>query len=125
MGGVPTVAGRRVLLAVFLGGAAGAVARLALGQAWAPEPGTWPWATFAANVAGAGLLGAVEVRTAPSGELRGLLGPGLCGALTTFSAFQVELVGLVDTGHTLLAGAYAAASLAAGLAALLAGRRLA
>ncbi len=115
----------RVLLAVFLGGAAGAVARVALAQGWPPEPGAWPWATFAANVAGAGLLGAVEARTAPSGPLRGLLGAGLCGALTTFSALQVELVILLDAGRAALAAGYAAASLAAGLLAVVAGRRLA
>jgi CrcB protein len=66
---VPAVPGRRLLLAVFLGGAVGAVARVALTFAWPPEPGTWPWATFAANLAGAGLLGGVEAR-------RELAGPG-------------------------------------------------
>ncbi len=121
---LPRVPAGRVLLAVFLGGAAGAVARVALAQGWPAEPGTWPWATFAANVAGAGLLGAVEARTPPSGPVRGLLGPGLCGALTTFSALQVELAVLLDAGHAALAGSYAAASLGAGLLALVAGRRL-
>jgi len=125
MDSVPAVAGHRVLLAVFLGGAAGAVARVALAQAWPPEPGTWPWATFVANVAGAALLGAVEARRDLSGAARGLLGPGLCGALTTFSTLQVELVLLLDAGCEPLAAAYAAASLAAGLAAVVAGRRLA
>jgi CrcB protein len=119
---VPAVPARRILLAVFLGGAAGAVARVALALAWPPEPGTWPWATFAANVAGAALLGAVEARRGLPDLGRALLGPGLCGALTTFSALQVELVVLVDGGHAALAAAYAAASLAAGVAALAAGR---
>jgi len=119
------VAGRRVLLAVFAGGAIGAVARVALAQAWAAEQATWPWATFVANVLGAGLLGAVEARRDLSGPARGLLGPGLCGALTTFSTLQVELVLLLDAGRAPLAAAYAAASLAAGLAALVGGRRLA
>jgi len=116
---------RRVLLVVFLGGAVGAVARVALARTWPPEPGGWPWATFAANVAGAGLLGAVEARATLSDLARGLLAPGLCGALTTFSALQVELVVLLDAGHEGLAAAYAAASLAAGVAAVAAGRRLA
>jgi CrcB protein len=125
MDSVPPVPGRRILLAVFLGGAAGALARVALAEAWPADPGTWPWATFAANVAGAALLGAVEARRELTGPVRGLLGPGLCGALTTFSALQVELFALVNGGHAALAAAYGGASLAAGAAAVLAGRRLA
>jgi CrcB protein len=74
---VAAVPGRRLLLAVFLGAAAGAVARVALTFAWPPEPGTWPWATFAANLAGAGLLGGVEARRELPDLARGLLGPGL------------------------------------------------
>ncbi len=122
---MPRVTGGRVLAAVFLGGAAGALARVAVAEAWPVQAGSFPWATFAVNVAGAGLLGAVEARRALPAAARGLLGPGLCGALTTFSTLQVELVLLLDDGHPALAAGYAAASLAAGLAAMVLGRRLA
>jgi CrcB protein len=89
-------------------------------EAWPAQPGQWPWATFAVNVAGSALLGWVAARD----RHRGLLGTGLCGALTTFSAFQLELVGLVEADRPLLGFGYAAGSIAAGLAAVtVAGRR--
>jgi CrcB protein len=118
------------LAAVFLGGAVGALLRVGLGEVRPPEPGTVPWATFLANVVGCALLGAVLSATAkapgPSGSpARSLLGPGFCGALTTFSAFQVELVELLADGDAGLAVGYAALSLLLGLAAFAAGRRLA
>jgi CrcB protein len=65
------------------------------------------------NLAGAALLGWVLVR-AP--QWRRLIGTGFCGALTTFSTFQVETIGLARDGHELLAFSYATASMAAGMA---------
>ena len=53
--------------------------------------------------------------TAPTRYVRFLLGTGFCGALTTFSAFQVETIRLAKDGHAGVAAAYAAASLAAGM----------
>ncbi len=108
---------------MFAGGAAGALARTALADGWAP--GTLPWATLVANVAGCLLLGAALVRTAPGTRARGLLAPGLCGGLTTFSTLQVELVELFRDGDTALALAYAALSLGLGVTAIGLGRRLA
>jgi fluoride exporter len=111
---------RRELIAVFAGGCAGTLARALLGEALPHEPGTWPWATFAVNVAGAFLLGwlitRLQERLPPSAYRRPLLGTGLCGGLTTFSTFQVELLGMLDADRTGLAAAYAGASLAAGCA---------
>jgi CrcB protein len=52
----------------------------------------------------------------PTRFWRFLLGTGVCGALTTFSTFQVETIRLARDGGVALASGYAAASLAAGMA---------
>ena len=113
---------RRELAAIFLGGAIGALARYGLAQALPHHSGTWPLATFAVNVAGALALGylttRLQERLPPSAYRRPLLGTGLCGALTTFSTMQVELLQMLDAGRAGLAASYAAASLAAGLLAI-------
>ena len=113
---------RRELAAIFLGGAIGALARYGLAEALPHDRGTWPWATFAVNVAGALALGylttRLQERLPPSAYRRPLLGTGLCGALTTFSTMQVELLQMLDAGEAGLAASYAAASLAAGLLAI-------
>jgi CrcB protein len=121
-----------LLAAIFAGGCAGTLARAGLAEALPHDPGHWPWATFAVNVAGAFLLGAVmawlAVSAAPeSPRLRyvgPLLGTGFCGALTTFSTMQLELLRMIDRGEWALAGAYAAVSVAVGLAAVLAAMAL-
>ena len=92
-----------------------------MAEALPPAPGHWPWATLLVNVAGAFVLGAVAAR----GYRRALLGQGFCGALTTFSALQLELLQMLDAGRAGLALAYAAVSLALGLAAAELGRRAA
>lgn len=107
----------KVWLAVALGGAVGAVARYGVSR-WLPaDPdGGMPWATLLVNVAGSLLLGLV-VGLAVSGRLgstfwAALLGPGLCGALTTFSTFAVETVALARAGHHGTAIAYLGLNLA-------------
>jgi CrcB protein len=47
-----------------------------------------------------------------------LLGHGFCGALTTFSTMQVEVLDMIDADRLALAAAYVAASAAAGVAAV-------
>lgn len=114
---------RRELAAIFAGGFLGAVARAELAQAIPYNAGRWPWATFAVNIAGAFLLGyfttRLQERLALSAYRRPLLGTGFCGGLTTFSTMQVELLKLLDAGDVALACAYAAASVAAGFAAVM------
>ena len=113
---------RRELAAIFLGGAIGALARYGLAEALSHHPGSWPWATFAVNVAGALALGylttRLQERLPPSAYRRPLLGTGLCGALTTFSTMQVELLQMLDDGRAGLSAGYAAASIAAGVLAV-------
>ena len=50
---------------------------------------------------------------------------GFLGAFTTFSTFAVETDVLVKDGHAAIAGAYVVASVAAGVAAAVAGIRVA
>ncbi len=107
-----------LLLAIFLGGAGGAIARAGLQALWSTGDG-WPWGTFAANLAGTATLAVLAltltVRNDPARVWRGLLGTGFCGALTTFSTFQVETIALARDGRPGLAVAYAGASLIGGL----------
>ncbi|MEZ5102398.1 MAG: CrcB family protein [Thermoleophilia bacterium] len=119
---------RAVVAAVAVGGAAGAVARVALAET-VPFDGSWPWATFAANLAGSLVLGVLAGLLPPARRASHvgwpLLATGLCGGLTTFSTFQLELVELGRDERVGLAAGYAAASLAAGVALALAGVGLA
>jgi fluoride exporter len=109
---------RSELLAIFVGGCLGAVARAALGV-WLPhDPGHWSWSTFIANMAGTALLGWAATRLGErmplSAYRRPLIGTGFCGGLTTFSTLQVELLQFADRGCTGPALAYAGSSLVAG-----------
>ena len=104
-------------LAVACGGALGATGRYGLSQ-WLPHQasqGSMPWATLLANVIGSALLGLLYGLSL-SGRLgsstwQAFLGPGLCGALTTFSTFALESVVLTRAGHTGTAIAYLALNL--------------
>lgn len=119
---------RRELVAIFVGGFIGAVARALLAQALATQTGQWPWGTFVANLVGAFLLGyfttRLQERLPLSAYRRPLLGTGFCGALTTFSTVQVELLGMLDAGDPGLALAYALASITGGFAAVAAATNL-
>ena len=117
-------------LMVAAGGAAGAMARYALGLvAGRLTPGlAWPVGTFTANVVGGLLMGllagwlALKAGTGVDHErLRLLLGVGLLGGFTTFSAFSLELMVLAERGQAGQAFVYAAVSVLAGLSALYVG----
>ena len=109
---------RSELLAIAFGGALGALARIGLAQAFPTSPGSWPWATFAANIAGALMIGyfvtRLQERLPVSTLRRPLLGTGLCGALTTFSTVQIELLRMADEHRYGLAAGYLAASVLGG-----------
>jgi CrcB protein len=108
---------RSLPAAIFAGGSLGALARVGLGELLPRDLDGWPWATFLANVAGTFLLGLVAARwRAPSSVRPALLGAGFCGALTTFSTVQIELIELARHGHTALAAGYLVASIGTGLA---------
>lgn len=94
---------------VGLGGAAGALARHAVGRRLGAGP--YPWATFAVNVLGSFLLSAVTFAGSPS-AVRLFVGTGACGAFTTYSSFAVETVQLWEDGDRRLAALNATSNLA-------------
>ncbi len=112
---------RRILL-VALGGTAGTAARLTLGLL-IPDAGGIPVAVLIANVLGALLIGILTARLPKAAGLRLLLGTGLLGGFTTYSALMTGTLHLWSE-TPLLAGAYAVGSLVVGLAAAALGLRI-
>ena len=112
----------RELAAIFLGGAAGALMRVWLGVEFGGATGSWPWVTFAINVTGSFALGylatRLQERLPQSTYRRPLLATGFCGAYTTFSTMQVEILKMLERGSDGLAVAYAGASIGAGYIAI-------
>ncbi|HTA37393.1 MAG TPA: fluoride efflux transporter CrcB [Solirubrobacteraceae bacterium] len=119
----------RETAAIFLGGAAGSLLRVLVAHELPAHPATWPWATFIVNVTGCFALAliATHLRERPpeSPHWHPLLGTGFCGAYTTFSTMQLELVRMLDHDSYGLALGYAAGSVLAGYLAILAGARFA
>ncbi len=113
---------RRELQAIFAGGALGGAARTGLSELAPTHAGHWPWVTFTVNVIGCFILGyfvtRLQERLPVTAYRRPLLGTGLCGALTTFSTFQLELLNMLDRGDVPLAVLYCAGSVSAGLSGL-------
>jgi fluoride exporter len=114
---------------IFAGGGAGSMLRYAVGL-WIEArvgPG-FPWGTFAVNVSGCFLIGVLATLAdehawiTPAARLA--LVTGMLGGFTTFSTFGLETWELVEDGRAWLAVANAAASVALGLVAVVAGVQL-
>ncbi len=111
------------LLLVMLGGAIGSGARYLTGRAtlaaWGPG---FPWGTLAVNLIGGllmGLLAGMLARLGQGGEQwRLLFGVGLLGGFTTFSAFSLDTVQLIERGDWTLGVIYVLASVIGSVAAL-------
>ena len=120
----------KLILAIAVGGAFGAVARHYV----ALQVSMWfgrdfPWGTLAVNILGSFILGllieAMALVWSPSQEVRALLTVGMLGAFTTFSTFSLDTVLLVERGDTATAAGYIAMSLLFSVGALFLGLRLA
>ena len=106
------------LFLVAVGGGVGAAARYLLGVASLHRFGmSWPAGTFIANVSGGLLMGLQE-------RIRLLLGVGLLGGFTTFSAFSLETVLMIERRAYGEALGYVLVSVLASVAALFAGLML-
>ena len=112
---------------VFAGGGVGAVLRYQVGRGMSHIFGpasmiSFPWATLAVNVVGSlamGLLAGWLTKFGSGSETaRLLLGIGLLGGFTTFYAFSLELMLLIERGQMGTALSYAAISVLAGLTGL-------
>lgn len=119
-------------LLVALGGAIGSLARwwvsLALAQSTGPG---FPWGTLLANVSGCLVIGFLAGWAGPNGRLvesddvRNFAMVGFCGGYTTFSAFGLQTVEMLQAGDLARAGANVAGSVALCLVATWAGYALA
>ncbi|MCT2584395.1 fluoride efflux transporter CrcB [Actinophytocola gossypii] len=106
-------------LLVVLGAAVGAPLRYLVDRAvQARHRGLVPWGTFAVNVVGSLVLGALAgAGSVLPGPVCALVGTGFCGALTTYSTFGYETVRLVERGARRHAVGYVVLSVVAGLGA--------
>ena len=116
------------LLLVMLGGALGAGARHLFGRAALALFGPpFPWGTLGVNLLGCllmGLLAGGLARVGGDESARLLLGVGVLGGFTTFSAFSLDTVLLIERGAVGLAILYVAASVLGSVGALFVGLRL-
>ena len=119
---------------VAIGGAAGSCLRywvsLLLGPAAAGQG--FPWATLTVNVLGSLGLGVIfvlgEGRSLFGADVRLLLGTGVMGGFTTYSAFNLESIGLMQSGAwgraALYMGATVLVCLVAGALGIVLGRAI-
>ena len=118
-----------ILLLIAIGGAIGSLSRYGLGMLVQKSANAaFPVGTLAVNVAGCILVGAlakVFMQTQTHPQLRAMLIVGFCGGFTTFSAFSLETVALMQGGEWGKAAAYVAGSVLACLAGTAAGFALA
>lgn len=117
------------LLLVMLGGATGSAARYLTGRltlAWF-GPG-YPWGTLAVNLIGGFLMGMLAGSLARFGQgseqWRLLIGVGVLGGFTTFSAFSLDTMNMIERGDWVPAIGYALVSVIGSIAALATGMQL-
>ena len=104
-------------VAVAVGGALGSVARFWMATVMTTLTGPrFPWGTLLINVLGSfviGLVAGVTLTPARVGmhpEIRIFLMTGICGGFTTFSAFSLQTLELMQNGDVIPAFGYAVGS---------------
>jgi CrcB protein len=118
-----------LIIAIFLGGGAGAVMRhYAVIAARGIAAGGFPYGTLFVNVAGSLLVGILMEMASQKANVtpqtQALLVTGFLGGFTTFSAFSFDVYKLANTGQAVQAAAYVAASVFLSLLAVFAGAYL-
>ena len=113
-----------MIFSVAFGGALGAVARYLLSNYLQATAGnSFPWGTLTVNVLGCAILGFLLTALlnfwSPTQEIRTFLTVGMMGAFTTFSAFSLEVVLMIERAQWILAGTYIIASVVLCIDALL------
>ena len=115
-----------IIISIAIGGGIGAVGRYLVMEgvnSWLGQD--FPYSTLIVNVVGScviGLLfGALAVTWSPSAELRGFLIIGFLGSFTTFSAFSLDVITLIQQGEFLSALLYIIVSVVFSVLALFAG----
>jgi CrcB protein len=108
---------------IALGSALGGAARYGVGLWTAATLGdAFPWGTLIVNVVGSFVIGLVSGPAwSLSNEARLFLTVGVCGGFTTFSAFSIQTVALIQGGQWLAVAANVAGSVALCLIAVWAG----
>ena len=113
------------LFAIFVGGAFGTVARYELAAHHGPAVGTFPWVTLLVNLTGSLAIGFLVPLTEHVAHRAPLLRPslmiGFLGGWTTYSTLAVDAVLLGKQGHVTTCLAYLVATVAGGLALVVAG----
>ncbi len=100
-------------ISVALGSIVGGVARYLVSVLFLSQFGSgFPWATLFVNVTGSFVIGFYAALTGPDGRLfvsarqRLFVMVGICGGYTTFSAFSLETLRLVQSGKVQTALVY-------------------
>jgi CrcB protein len=117
------------ILLVAAGGALGSVFRYLVGiwtlRSFGPA---FPWGTLMVNVTGSFLIGvlaeAIARKFGASPEMRIFLITGILGGYTTFSAFSLDAITLVERGEPVTAAIYVGASVLLSAIAVFAGLAL-
>ena len=112
-----------MIAAIAIGGALGAVGRHMVGAHMLRMLGSgFPWGTLTVNVAGSFVLGALietmALRWSVGPELRAFLTVGVLGALTSFSAFSLDVAVLSGRSAMIPAALYVIASVSLSIFAL-------